>query len=147
MRAGLPARVSQSTARKEDRLFDDETDAEVKPASNFYASEQISECAVTESTRTLIVAPGVIPGAAGKIAVLNCGVLPASIQIPRRAGPSTSTAYSLPIIARLRASEVPSWSAMTSASRLPFSSSLTLSPSRNARVCWRTEYLNVNAES
>src|SRR6266851_8257781 len=102
MRAGLPARVSRSTARKDVRLFDDQTAAESKPASNFDAGEQISECAVTESTRTLIVAPGVIPGAARKIAVLNCGVLPASIPMPRRAGPSTSTGNSSLIIARLR---------------------------------------------
>src|SRR5260370_39996079 len=98
MRAGLPARASRSTARKEDRLFDDETDAEAKPASNFYASEQISECAVTESTRTLIVAPGVIPGAAGDIAVLKSRRLPASVPLPPRAGPSARHRSSSPII-------------------------------------------------
>src|SRR5260370_4997876 len=103
MRAGLPARASRSTARKEDRLFDDETDAEAKPASNFYASEQISECAVTESTRTLIVAPGVIPGTAGENAVFNSRVLPAGIPQPPPPGPPPRTPHFLSIIARFPA--------------------------------------------
>lgn len=36
-----------------------------------YASEQVSECAVTDSTRTLTVSPGAIAADEGKIAVLN----------------------------------------------------------------------------
>src|SRR5260370_20967463 len=96
MRAGLPARASRSTARKEDRLFDDETDAEAKPASNFYASEQISECAVTESTRTLIVAPGGIPGAAGNITAFKPPTFPASNSMPRPPGARHGTPSFMP---------------------------------------------------
>src|SRR5277367_4765281 len=112
-----------------------------------HATEHISEWPVAESTRTSTVSPAPIPAAPAKIAVLNCGVLPASIPPPRRAGPSTRTGNSSPTIARLRASDDSSWIAISSISLRPFSSSLTESPSRKARVCSRTEYLNMNAAS
>ncbi len=116
-------------------------------ARNDYATEHIREWPVAESTRTLTVSPARIPRrrkdrglelrrlARHHPAAAPRGSFDQHWELATDQSRDCAPVTSLPE------------AAISAVSRRPFSSSLTESPRRNARVCSRTEYLNMNAES